>query len=71
MTVTKTKLTALRTVYPPISNADAVRLMRDPDVEALLRDSDFYMIGGRAQARMVDLESVSNLMRNVRRGGAG
>lgn len=54
MTVTKTKLTTLRTVYPPISNADAVRLMRIPEVEALLRTSDFYMIGGRAQARMID-----------------
>lgn len=52
MTVTKTKITALRTVYPPISNADAVPLMRDPEVEALLRQSDFYMIGGRARASL-------------------
>ncbi len=55
MVATTTKLTILQTVYPPISNAEATRLMRDPDVEALLRTSDFYMIGGRAQARMVDL----------------
>ena len=54
MTTTKTKLTTLRTVYPPISNADAARFMKDPDVESLLRTSDFYMIGGRAQARLVD-----------------
>jgi hypothetical protein len=52
--MSKIKLTTLRTVYPPISNADAVRLMRDPAVEALLRTSDFYMIGGRAQAHIID-----------------
>lgn len=50
MTATKSKITALRTVYPPISNALAVTLMHDPEVEALLRNSDFYMIGGRAKA---------------------
>lgn len=52
MTSTKNKLTVLTTVYPPISNADAVRLMRVPAVEKLLRTSDFYMIGARAQARL-------------------
>jgi hypothetical protein len=56
MTSTKTKLTTLRTVYPPISNADAVRLMKIPEVEALLRTSDFYMIAGRAQARLENPE---------------
>lgn len=52
MTYTRNKLTVLSTVYPPISNADAVALMRIPEVEAMLRTSDFYMIGGRAQARL-------------------
>jgi hypothetical protein len=52
MTSTKNKLTVLTTVYPPISNADAVRLMRVPAVEKMLRTSDFYMIGARAQARL-------------------
>jgi len=52
MTYTRNKLTVLSTVYPPISSADAVRLMRIPEVEAMLRTSDFYMIGGRAQARL-------------------
>lgn len=56
MTSTKSKLTTLRTVYPPISNADAVRLKHIPEVEELLRTSDFYMIAGRAQARMVEPE---------------
>lgn len=52
MTTTKNKLTVLTTVYPPISNADAVRLMGIPAVEKMLRTSDFYMIGARAQARI-------------------
>lgn len=54
MTSTKNKLTVLTTVYPPISSADAVRLMQVPAVEELLRTSDFYMIGARAQARLSD-----------------
>lgn len=57
MTVTKSKVTALRTVYPPISNAHATVLQKDPEVEALLRTSDFYMIGGRAAAKMSDFET--------------
>ncbi|WP_331302770.1 hypothetical protein [Methylobacterium oryzae] len=56
MASTKTKLTTLRTVYPPISNADAAGLQRIPDVEEILRTSDFYMIVGRAQARLVGPE---------------
>lgn len=54
MTSTKNKLTVLTTVYPPISSADAVHLMQVPAVEELLRTSDFYMIGARAQARLSD-----------------
>lgn len=54
MTSIKNKLTTLRTVYPPISAADAYRLKDDPEVEELLRKSDFYMIGGRAQARLTE-----------------
>lgn len=52
MTSTKNKLTVLTTVYPPISSADAVRLMQIPAVEEMLRTSDFYIIGARALARM-------------------
>ena len=44
-TSTKSKLSLLETVYPPISNQEAVWLQNDPEVEALLRQSDFYMIG--------------------------
>ena len=56
MSSTKNKLTVLTTVYPPISSAEAVRLMRVPAVEEMLRTSDFYMIGARAQARLSDLQ---------------
>mgnify|MGYP000851875576 CR=1 FL=1 len=55
MTRTKSKITFLETVYPPISNQEAVWLQNDPDVEALLRQSDFYMIGGRAEAKYLNL----------------
>lgn len=48
MTSTKNKLTVLTTVYPPVSSADAVRLMRVPAVEEMLRTGDFYTIGPRA-----------------------
>lgn len=55
-TSTKSKLTFLETVYPPISNQEAVWLQDVPEVEALLRESDFYMIGGRAEARYLNLD---------------
>lgn len=54
-TSTKSKVTFLETVYPPISNQEAVWLQHDPEVEALLRQSDFYMIGGRAEAKYLNL----------------
>jgi hypothetical protein len=54
-TSTRSKLTLLETVYPPISNQEAVWLQNDPEVEALLRQSDFYMIGGRAEAKYLNL----------------
>jgi len=52
---TKSKLTILETVYPPISNQEAVWLQDDPEVEEHLRQSDFYMIGGRAEAKFEDI----------------
>lgn len=54
-TSTKSKVTFLETVYPPISNQEAVWLHSDPEVAALLRQSDFYMIGGRAEAKYLNL----------------
>ncbi|ESZ57104.1 hypothetical protein NL532_29120 [Mesorhizobium sp. C120A] len=54
-TSTKSKLTILETVYPPISNQEAVWLQNDPEVEALFRQSDFYVIAGRAEAKYLNL----------------
>ena len=51
----KSKLTFLETVYPPISNQEAIWLQNNPEVEALLRQSDFYMIGGRSEAKYLNL----------------
>lgn len=45
------KLTVLEMVYPPLSNQEAVWIQDVPEVEELLRQSDFYMIAGRAEAR--------------------
>lgn len=49
-TSTKSKLTILETVYPPISNQEAVWLQNEPEAVEHFRQSDFYMIGGRAEA---------------------
>lgn len=54
-TSTKSKFTLLETVYPPISNQEAAWLEKDQEVEELLRQSDFYMIGGRAEAKYLNL----------------
>ena len=54
-TSTKVKFTLLETVYPPISNQEAIWLKNDKEVEAHLRQSDFYMIGGRAEAKYLNL----------------
>src|ERR1041385_7786692 len=62
-TSSKAKMTALRTVYPPISNQEAVWLQDIPEVEALLRRSDFYMIAARAEAKFLDLSLDENLDR--------
>jgi hypothetical protein len=54
-TFDKSKLTLLETVYPIISNQEAVWLKDDPEVEEMLRRSDFYMIGARPEAKFLDL----------------
>jgi len=51
VTTTKTKLSFLELVYPAMSNQEAVWLEKDPEVKERLRQSDFYMIGGRAEAK--------------------
>ncbi len=52
---TRSKLSTLELVYPPLSNQEAVWMEADPEVEAILRESDFYMIVGRAEARYADV----------------
>jgi len=47
-------MSTLTLVYPPVSNQEAEWVKSDPDVEALIRSSDFYMIGARAEARFED-----------------
>jgi hypothetical protein len=44
------KLTSLELVYPPISSQEAVWLEGETEVAELLKQSDFYMIGGREEA---------------------
>jgi hypothetical protein len=53
-TVTKSKASFLELTYSPISNQEAVWLQHDPKVEADLRQSDFYMIAGRAEAKFTN-----------------
>lgn len=61
-TSTKSKITFLETVYPPISNQEAIWVHNIPEVEALLRTSDFYMIAGRAEAKYLNLKFDSEVV---------
>jgi hypothetical protein len=54
-TVSKSKLSLLELVYPPISNQEAVWLQHDPDVEKHMRESDFHMIAARTEAKFSDI----------------
>ncbi len=45
----RAKISALRLVYPPISNQEAAWLLKVPEVEAIMRRSDLYMIAGREE----------------------
>lgn len=45
----KSKISNLELVFPPISSQDAVLIKNEPAIESLMRQSDFYMIGGKAQ----------------------
>lgn len=47
-------VSTLKLVYPPVSNQEAEWVKSDPDVEALIRSSDFYLIGARTEARFED-----------------
>lgn len=54
------QISILRLVYPPISNQEAYWLRGDKEAEALLRQSDFYLIGGRCEAEFVDIRPDPN-----------
>lgn len=49
------KITPLKLVYPPVSNQEAEWLSGIPDVEERWRQSDFYMIAARAEARFENI----------------
>lgn len=55
MAAVESKLSILQLVYPPMSNQEAHWLANDKEMEPLLRQSDFYMIGGRAEAKFLNL----------------
>ena len=55
MTATTSKLSTLRLVYPPISNQEAFWLENDEEVQKLLKQSDFYIIAGRGEAKFSDI----------------
>jgi hypothetical protein len=56
-TIARVKVSKLELVYPPISNQEAVWLQDVPEVQEELRASDFYMIGGRREAKLTDLRA--------------
>lgn len=64
-TITKVKVSHLELVYPPMSNQEAVWMQHDPEVEAIARESDFYMIASRAEARYEDI-TVDQAAREIR-----
>lgn len=45
----------LHLVYPPVSSYEADSLREDPQVEALIRSSDFYMIAMRPEVQFDDI----------------
>ncbi len=49
-------VSTLTLVYPSVWNQEAEWVKSDPDVEALIRSSDFYLIGARTEARFEDDE---------------
>ena len=54
-TYTRSQLSTLKLVFPPISNQEAVWFRDDPSVAAYLKRSDFYMIGGRPEAKFIEM----------------
>ncbi|MCR4377229.1 MAG: hypothetical protein NUV50_03935 [Rhodospirillales bacterium] len=57
MATERVQICTLRLVYPPISNQEAEWLRHDSDVQDRLRESNFYMIGRRAEAKFENLQA--------------
>src|SRR5262245_35724311 len=49
-------LSTLHLVYPPVSSYEADAAKEDPEVEALLRTSDFYMMAMRPEVFVDEIE---------------
>lgn len=54
--INRAKLTFLELVIPPISNQEAVWFKNEPFAEHM-RQSDFYMIGGKAKSKFVNIRA--------------
>lgn len=55
----KFKITYLELVFPPISNQEAFEF-KDQPAANYMRQSDFYMIGGKAETSFCDVTRISN-----------
>lgn len=57
----RSKITMLELVFPPISNQEAFLLRGQPAAE-YMRESDFYMIGGKRKSKFVNIEIDSDYL---------
>ncbi|MCA1982970.1 hypothetical protein [Nocardioides nematodiphilus] len=73
MTDMNVMLSTLHLVYPPVSSYEADSVKDDPEVEALLRESDFYMMAMRPEVFFDDIELDGTLwtLRVVGEGAGG
>lgn len=55
--INRAKLTKLELIYPPISNQEAYSLKDDDLIKDYLKQSDFYMIGGKAELIFKNIEA--------------
>lgn len=59
-TSSKTKISILELVFPPFSSQEAVWFRNEPSIERHLRQSDFYMIGGKPECFFVNINLNEN-----------
>jgi hypothetical protein len=53
---TSSQLSMLSLVFPPISNSSVSAAAKKEEIVEIMRDSDFYMIGGRAAATITAIQ---------------